>query len=244
MLITSLENDRIKEYVKLKERKYRKQSRTFIIEGMHLVLEAIKSGIVIELIMEQDAAFPMKLPTIFVTKEILAKISSLETPSEIMALCNMLPEKEELGSKILLLDEIQDPGNLGTIIRSSVAFNIDTLVISPNTVDIYNPKVLRATQGMLFHLNIVVKDLEEAIIEIKRQEIPVYGTRLEIGEDVRKFPEKDKARYALVLGNEGSGVNESILNLCDKYLYIAMNENAESLNVAVASSIILYELNR
>ena len=244
MLITSLDNDRIKNYIKLKERKHRKESKTFIIEGMHLVMEAIKKGIVIELILEKDTALPLRLPTTYVTKEIIEKISSLETPSNIMALCNMLSEEEDLGSKILLLDEIQDPGNLGTIIRSSVAFNIDTLIISPDTVDIYNPKVLRATQGMLFHLNIVVRDLHDAIMEIKKREIPVYGTRLEIGEDVRKFPEKDKARYALVLGNEGSGVDENILNMCDKYLYIAMNENAESLNVAVASSIILYELNR
>jgi len=244
VLITSLDNDRIKNYIKLKERKHRKESKTFIIEGMHLVMEAIKKGIVIELILEKDTALPLRLPTTYVTKEIIEKISSLETPSNIMALCNMLSEEEDLGSKILLLDEIQDPGNLGTIIRSSVAFNIDTLIISPDTVDIYNPKVLRATQGMLFHLNIVVRDLHDAIMEIKKREIPVYGTRLEIGEDVRKFPEKDKARYALVLGNEGSGVDENILNMCDKYLYIAMNENAESLNVAVASSIILYELNR
>jgi len=244
MLITSLENDKIKNYIKLQDRKYRKQSKTFIIEGMHLVMEAIKKGIVIELIIEKDTALPLKLPTIYVTREIIEKISTLETPGNIMALCNMLPEDNILGNKILLLDEIQDPGNLGTIIRSSVAFNIDTLIISPDTVDVYNPKVLRATQGMLFHLNIVIKDLKTAIEEIKKEEIPVYGTRLEIGEDVRKLPEKDKKRYALILGNEGNGIDESILKLCDKYLYIAMNENAESLNVAVASSIILYELNR
>ena len=244
VLITSLENDKIKNYVKLKDRKHRKQTKTFIIEGTHLVLEAIKKGIVLELILEKDTVLPSDLPTLYVTTEIINKISSLETPNNVMALCKMLPDTEIIGNKIILLDEIQDPGNLGTIIRSSVAFDIDTLVISPDTVDIYNPKVLRATQGMIFHLNIITMDLHDAIEKIKKDEIPVYGTRVEFGEDVRKLPEKDKTRYALVLGNEGKGVDTNILHKCDKFLYIAMNENAESLNVAVATSIILYELNR
>ena len=244
MLITSLENEKIKNYVKLKDRKNRKLTKTFLIEGMHLVLEALKKGIVIELILEKDTVLPSEIPTIYVTEEIIQKISSLETPSNVMALCNMLPDSKILGEKIILLDEIQDPGNLGTIIRSSVAFNVDTLIISPDTVDIYNPKVLRATQGMLFHLNIVTMDLHAAIEEIKKNEIPVYGTRVEYGEDVRNLREKDKIKYALVLGNEGKGIDTSILGKCDKYLYISMNEFAESLNVAVATSIILYELNR
>ncbi len=244
MLITSLDNDKIKDYAKLKERKYRKETGTFIAEGMHLVLEAYKSGIIKELIIEQDSVLPFDVPTLYVTKEILAKLTSLETPPEVMALCNMLEEKEEFGNKVLLLDSIQDPGNLGTILRSAVAFNVDTVVLSPDTVDLYNYKVLRATQGIMFHINVIVKDLKEVISNLKEQEIPVYGTRLEYGEDVRRIPEKDKTRYALVMGNEGQGVKEEIKELCDKFLYIDMSTHAESLNVSIATSIILYELNR
>ncbi len=243
MLITSLDNDRIKGYIKLKDRKYRKKEKKFIIEGMHLVLEACKKGIVEELIIEKDVVLPINLPTVYVTNEIIHKISEMESPSNIMALCNMVDEGI-IGDKILMLDEIQDPGNLGTIIRSAVAFNVDTIVLSPNTVDLYNPKVIRATQGMMFHINIIVRELQEVIKELKGKEIPIYGTNVNRGMDVRSLHEKDKKKYCLIMGNEGNGVREEILNMCDSYFYIDMNENVESLNVGVATSIILYELNR
>ena len=243
MLITSLDNDRIKSYIKLKDRKYRKKEKKFIVEGMHLVLEAYKKGIVEELIVEKDVVLPINLPTIYVTNEIIHKISEMESPSNIMALCRM-EENKITGDKILMLDEIQDPGNLGIIIRSALAFNVDTIVLSPNTVDLYNPKVIRATQGMMFHINIVISDLEPIINNLKASEIPIYGTRVDYGEDVSKLKEKDRKKYCLIMGNEGNGVREEILDMCDSYLYIDMNEKVESLNVGVATSIILYELNK
>ena len=163
MLITSLDNDRIKGYIKLKERKYRKKTNTFIVEGLHSVLEAYKTGSIIELILEKDEVLPFDLPCVYVTNEIINKISSLETPSNIMALCKINNENVELGNKILLLDNVQDPGNLGTIIRSAVAFNVDSIVLSPDCVDVYNPKVLRSTQGMIFHIPIIVRDLFEIL---------------------------------------------------------------------------------
>lgn len=244
MLITSLENDRVKNYVRLKDRKHRKATQTFIVEGLHLVIEAYKKGAIIELILEKDEVVPMDVPIVYVTKEIINKISSLDNPSNVMALCRMNEQEDDLGDRVLLLDDIQDPGNLGTIIRSSLALGVDTIVLSPNTVDLYNPKVLRATQGMLFHINIITKDLASVIERLKAQEIPVYGTKLDFGEDVRNLKEKDRKRYGLVMGNEGQGVSSKTLELCDKYLYIDMNPLAESLNVAVACSIIIYELNR
>ncbi|MBQ7136875.1 MAG: RNA methyltransferase [Bacilli bacterium] len=244
MLITSLENERIKNYIKLKDKKYRKRTNTFIVEGLHLVLEAYKSGNLIELIIEKDEVLPLDVPTIFVTNEIINKISSLETPVTVLGLCKISGKKEIEGSKVLMLDGVQDPGNLGTIIRSSVAFDVDTIVLGENTVDFYNPKVVRATQGMLFHINIINRDLESVINELKSREIPIYGTKVEYGEDVRSFPDKDKKAYGLVMGNEGSGVSSEVLDMCDKYIYIDMNEKVESLNVSIATSIILYELNR
>lgn len=244
MLITSLENERVKAYVKLKDRKYRKKTKTFIVEGLHSVLEAYKSGNVIELILEKDEVLPFDVPCVYVTREIINKISSLDTPSNVMALCKMSEVKEEYGNKILLLDNVQDPGNLGTIIRSAAAFNIDLIVLSPNTVDMYNPKVIRSTQGMIFHVPIIVKELQDVIQELKKNEIPIYGTRVEYGEDVIKLKEKDKKRFALIMGNEGNGVNRELLEKCDKSLFINMDEKVESLNVAVATSILLYELNK
>lgn len=244
MLITSLDNDRIKGYIKLKERKYRKKTNTFIVEGLHSVLEAYKTGSIIELILEKDEVLPFDLPCVYVTNEIINKISSLETPSNIMALCKFNNDNVELGNKILLLDNVQDPGNLGTIIRSAVAFNVDSIVLSPDCVDVYNPKVLRSTQGMIFHIPIIVRDLFETIDTIKKEEIPVYGTRVEFGEDVSSLKEKDKVKYALVMGNEGNGVKRELLEKCDKNLFIDMSEKVESLNVSVAASILMYELNK
>ena len=244
MLITSLDNDRIKSYIKLKDRKNRKKTNTFLVEGLHSVLEAYRNGSIIELILEKDEVLPIDVPCIYVTSEIINKISSLESPSKILALCKMIEPKKELGDKILLLDNIQDPGNLGTIIRSAKAFNIDTIILSPDTVDIYSPKVVRSTQGIMFHINFIISDLKPIIMELKNKEIPIYGTNVEHGIDVKTLNQKDKNKYALIMGNEGNGVSKDISDLCDRLIYIEMNDKVESLNVAVATSIILYEMNK
>ncbi len=243
MLITSLDNERIKNYIKLKERKYRKETNTYIVEGEHLVLEAYKAGMVQEVILARDEVLPIDSEIIYVTDEILNKITTMENAPRVMALCKM-PTKKEYGKKLLLLDGIQDPGNLGTIIRSAVAFDVDTILLGKNTVDLYNPKTIRAAQGMNFHIVILEEDLVKVIQKLKDKDIPVYGTDVNNGEDVRVLKEKDKESYALVMGNEGNGLSEEIRNLCDSMLYIKMNENVESLNVGVATSILLYELNR
>lgn len=239
MLITSLQNEHIKSLVKLKEKKYRDSTNTFLVEGKHLVLESYKAGLVKELILEKNCLFPLNVDTLYVTKDIIQKLSSLESPSDVMA---VVYKKKELpiGEKILILDDIQDPGNLGTIIRSAVAFGVDTIVLSPKTVDLYNPKVLRSTQGMIFHLNILVHPLEEFVSSLKEKDYKILGTKVTCGNDVHTS--KTYSHYALIMGNEGQGVKEELLDLCDEYLYIKMNEECESLNVGVATSILLYEL--
>ena len=244
MVITSLDNEKVKKYRKLKKRKYREEYEEFIVEGMHLVLEAFKSGIIEELIMEENAAVPLPCPYVYVTKEIIEKVSDLDTPTDIMALCKRLPDRDIIGNKLLILDEVQDPGNLGTILRSAKAFDIDTVILSENTVDLYNPKVVRATQGMLFHLNVISRKIDTIIDVIKNREIPVYGSSVDYGMDVWELNKKDREKYALIVGNEGNGVRATTLEKCDKRLYIKMNERVESLNVAVATSILLYELNK
>ena len=244
MLITSLENDKIKKCIKLKDKKYRDQYNEFLVEGDHLVIEAYRSGLLEEILIKDDVVNMLDVEITYITEEIIKKLSTLETPSHIFGICKKREENPDLGKKILLLDRVQDPGNLGTIIRSSKAFGVDTIVLGNGCCDLYNEKVIRSTQGNGFTMNIVCGDLLEIIKELKEKEIPVLGTRVEFGEDIRNLTDRDKECYALVMGNEGRGVSGEILEQCDKYIYIEMDNNVESLNVSIATSILLYELSR
>ena len=240
MLITSVHNEHIKELERLKEKKYRDQTGLFLVETSHLAIEAYRAGLLKELLVEQNEIFPIDVPITYVSKEILKKLSSTKTPPKVIAVVKKKEEREEIGEKVLILDRIQDPGNLGTIIRSAVAFNIDTIICSPDTVDFYNPKVVRASQGMMFHLPILVLDTEKTIQELKKKDYKIIGTKVTNGEDVRNAA--IYSHFALVIGNEGQGNSEIIEKLCDQFLYIKMNGNCESLNASVAASILLYEI--
>lgn len=239
MVITSLDNKKIKEVVKLQNKKYRDLTNSFIVETSHLVEEAEKAGVIKDLFLVEDEFVDSK-DVYFITPEIMKKISTMESPSNVLAVCEKNDSKEIIGTKILLLDGIQDPGNLGTIIRSSVAFGVDTIILSPDTVDLYNPKVVRSSEGMLFHTNIISMDLTSAIEKLKTMNIPVYGTNVVDGVNVKSIERNNN--YALIVGNEGNGVKEDIQALCDKNLYIPMSTKTESLNVGVACGILLYEL--
>lgn len=241
MLYESIENKKIKNIKKLNLKKYRDEFNEFLIEGEHLVIEAYKNGVLKELILEKDVDFSLDINTIYVTKNVLKYISDLDNPPKIMGICKKI-ENKEVGNKLLLLDNVQDPGNLGTIIRSSVAFNIDSIILGEGCVDLYNSKVVRATQGMIFNVNIIEKKLPQFIEEIKQIGYKVYGTKINGGKSLKNVEKSEK--FAIIMGNEGSGVDLDILNLCDEYIYIDMNKNCESLNVAVATSIILYELDK
>ena len=242
MLITSVKNEHVKELVKLKEKKYRDSTKTFLVETKHLVLEAHRAGLIKELILEQDEIFPIDAPITYVSNEVLKKISSMETPSKVMAVVEKREDSNVIGERILILDRIQDPGNLGTIIRSAVAFNIDTIVCSMDTVDVYNPKVVRSSQGMMFHIPIMVKEVSSFISELKKDGYKIVGTKVTNGHDVRES--SIYSHFALVIGNEGQGMSSDIENLCDEFLYIKMNGNCESLNASVAPSILMYEINK
>ena len=242
VVYSSIENNKIKDIRKLREKKYRDKENLFLIEGDHLVLEAYKAGCIKQLILEQNELFPLDVDTMYVTNDVINYITTLETPYNVMAICNKLEEKEELGDKILILDNIQDPGNLGTIIRSAVAFNIDTIVLSENTVDLYNSKVVRAAQGMMFHVNIVKKDLLEYIPKLRDFNYKIMGTKVTHGKSLKTIEKSSK--FAIIMGNEGSGITEEVEELCDEFIYIDMNSQCESLNVGVATSIILYELDK
>ena len=241
MIYSSIDNKKIKDIKKLNTRKYREKEGLFLVEGEHLVLEAYKKGYLKTLILEENEIFPLDVETIYVTNNVLNYITNLEAPQPVMGVCYKKKENE-IGNKILILDDIQDPGNLGTIIRSAVAFNIDTIILSDKTVDLYNPKVVRATQGLIFHINIIIKNLQEFVPILKNNEYKILGTRVTHGKSVKDIYKCEK--FAIIVGNEGNGLSEEMINLSDEFIYIDMNDVCESLNVGVATSIILYELDK
>ena len=162
----------------------------------------------------------------------------MESISEYYAVCYKKKELE-IGNRIIILDGIQDPGNLGTIVRSAVAFNFDSVILSKECVDLYNPKVIRSTKGMLFNMNILVKDLEVFLPMLDNYVI--YGTDVVNGSNIHDIDVPLK--MGLVIGNEGRGISDKIKKLCHKFIYIDMNNKCESLNASVAASILMYEVN-
>lgn len=233
MKITSIHNDNVKYWVNLKSKKIRDKERKFIVEGDHLIEEARKNNLIEYIIscVDEDADF-------YVTKEIMEKISDQKSISYNAAVVKFIPE-DSVNGNVIILDNLQDPGNLGTIIRSSVAFNIDTIIISDTSVDLYNPKVVRATEGMIFNLNIIRRNLEEVIPVLKNLGYEIVGTDVNEGIDVRNV---SKENVAIVIGNEGSGMSDSVRNLCDEFINIKISKACESLNAGVAASIIMYEV--
>ena len=243
MLITSLDNKKIKLYTSLNETKNRNINKLFLVMGEHLVKEAINVNNLVDILVLENCEidFDVNIEITYVTESIMKKISRMPSIPKVIGVCKIMDNNNLSGNHLLLLDNIQDPGNLGTIIRSSVAFNIDTIVLSNDTVDLYNDKVIRSTQGLLFHTNIIRRDLVEVIKELKEKEYDILGTNVHNGVNLSEVKTN---KFALLMGNEGQGLKEELQNMCDKNIYIPMNSNCESLNVAVATSIILYELNK
>lgn len=239
MIIESANNDKVKYYRKIRNTKYIKEIGEFIVEGEHLVEEAIKSGYAKEVIILGGKNYNTNLPKIYVNERVLKSISLLDAPQYVMAVCKIKYIDENYGNKILILDNVSDPGNLGTIIRTAVAFGVTSIVLSENSVNIYNDKVIRASQGMIFKINIFEKELIGFINKLKKDNIKIYGTDLKGSKDLSDINISDY--YALILGNEGAGVREEILGLCDEKILIEMDPSCESLNVGVSAGIILYE---
>lgn len=238
MLITSVNNDKVKELVKLKDKKYRDNSNSFFVEGQDLCDEAYNSGLLREIyILDGSDSIYDGIPYSYVSTDVMKKISDMPSITNYFGVCTKKVENKP-GNRIIILDNIQDPGNLGTIIRSATAFNFDTIVLSSDTVDLYNPKVVRSTKGMLFNINIIVRDLDTYLKEL--DEYTIYGTDVTNGIDIssEKIPEK----LAIVIGNEGKGISDNVRKYCNKFLYINMSNKCESLNAGVSASILMYEV--
>ena len=237
-MIESINNEKIKEYTKLNDKKYREKNKLFIASGKHLVEEALKKGIVKEILLLNGEDNTFNTDVTYVTESILKKVSNLTNSPKVLAICHIM-DNDTIEGNCIILDSIKDPGNLGTIIRSAVAFNYQTIILSPDCVDIYNPKVIRSSEGMMFNINIIVGDLKDYLKELKDRDYIIYGTDVKGGTK----PVKTTQKHALIIGSEASGMNEDIKKLCDKNLYIKMNPNCESLNAGVSASILMYNLN-
>ena len=235
-MITSTNNNTIKTLIKLKQKKYRNQFGYYLIEGEHLVNEALKANQVECIITTK----PLKsnLEVIEVSEEVMAKLAFTKSPSNIMAKCKIDSNNELMMKKrYLILDDLQDPGNIGTLIRSALAFGIDQVILSKNCVDLYNDKLLRAMQGANFHNSCIYGDLTEIIEKLQANGVVVVGSALENGQDISLIEKTEK--MAFIVGNEGNGMNQNILDKCDYIGYIPI-QTIESLNVAIAGSILMY----
>ncbi len=241
MELTSINNPRVKGWIKLKEKKYRDREQKFLIEGAHLIEEAYRAGWLETLIVRQGITVPteLNLPVYEVTNEIMKRLSTLSSGENVMGVCK-ISENEAFRTDItswILLDGIQDPGNMGTILRTALAFGIQRVILSKDCVDVYHDKVVRATQGAIFHLSLQRTDLAAFIKVLEDNQIPVFATALHDALPLQEM--KIPARYALVFGNEGNGIRSNILTLCDQRIKIEM-ATFESLNVAVAAGIAMY----
>ena len=231
MIITSLDNPKIKYLSSLSKAKERKQEQKFIVEGKHLVDEAKKQNVLIEAYSIEE-----KEGYIQVAPSVMKKIANTNTLVSEIGLCKML-DKKELSNKLLLLDGVQDPGNMGALMRSAKAFGFDTIILGEGCVDIYNDKVIRSSQGAIFKLNFITSNIKDFISSHK--EYKIYGTNVVNGipmEDVM-----NEGKIGIVLGNEGNGISKETSSVIEKNIYIP-TEDTESLNVSVAGGILMYYL--
>ena len=231
-VIKSSDNKKYKSLKKLLTKKEREKTKTFLIEGKNIIEEAKKHNKILTYI--TDDLNKVEDNIFYVDKKLKESLSSLKNSNEYIALVKYLDIKEISSDTILLIDDVRDPSNLGTILRTALAFNIKDVVLSLNTVDLYNPKVLRASEGAIFSLNILREDLISFIS--KHKDYKVLSTSLK-ANDLKALKTNKKM---IVIGNEGKGVSEEILAISDDYLKIPI-KNIDSLNVAIATSIILFE---
>ena len=253
-IITSKDNEFIKNIKKLKEKKYRDEKKEFIVEGIKLIQEAIeenakiKTIVVCEENLKDEAISPKllyqiaKYNCIYVTSKIYETITDVKNPQGMLAVVekenteDIIKYNEDI---IFILDDIQDPGNLGTIIRTIDSAGLSQLIVSKDTVDAYNPKVVRSTMGAIFRVKIIESDdLIKTIKNIKKHRYEVVVTTLDSQKNIYGIEYKKKI---IVIGNEANGISKNIIGQADLEVKIPMLGKTESLNAAVATSIIAYE---
>jgi TrmH family RNA methyltransferase len=250
-----------KELLKLKTKKGRETQRRFLIEGVRLCEEIANSNWEMESVLFtssfQNSSTGKKLlqkfekrniKTIPVKAEVVKKLSDTVTPQGIIGVVKIREfSLDQLWSEdsniILALDAIRDPGNVGTLIRTADAFGIGGVILSADTVEVYNPKVVRSTMGSIFHLPIFDgTDLEKIIPQLKKRNFKIYGTDVREGKDFDRLDYSEK--MCLLIGSEAEGLNKNLLELSDEIIRIPIFGRAESLNASVAGGILLYEMTK
>lgn len=253
-VITSRDNEQIKKIRKLKDKKYRDEMGLYVVEGIKTVNEAIAENADIQTIVicddsnEQEELKQKMLYTVskfdilYVNESVFEAISHVMHPQGILAVIKKKEKAEEIKldeDVIVILDDIQDPGNLGTIIRTVDSCGLSQIIISKDTADPYSPKVVRSTMSGIFRVNIVEsQELTETIKEIKNNGYKIIATTLNTNKTIYDIPYK---KTAIVIGNEANGISKNVLELADEKVKIPMLGKTESLNAAVATGIVLYE---
>ena len=243
-IITSKANSVVKNAKKLHQKKYRKSS--YLIEGWHLFEEAVQAGARIEKIFalaEHEEKLTDYPQAVFVTEEILLDLADSQTPQGIVAIVQK--EEEQMpdltSGKYLCLEDVQDPGNVGTMIRTADAAGFSGVVVSSKSADIYSLKTLRSMQGSHFHVPIYRMPVETFVEEAKKGNLPILATTLsQESKDYRELARLEN--FALVMGNEGQGISPFMVEQADQLVHISMKGQAESLNVAVAAGILMFYL--
>ncbi|WP_066194598.1 MULTISPECIES: TrmH family RNA methyltransferase [Gracilibacillus] len=242
-MLTSVKNEKVKQWRKLHKKKSRDQTKTFIVEGFHLVEEAHYSDWEIEEIIYQTGVeVPeawIHYPCHEVSDHVMDAVSTTQTPQGVIAVVKKKHATNRVIKRALLVDQVQDPGNLGTMIRTADAAGFDTVMLGKGTVDLFNDKVLRSTQGSLFHLEILEVDLLEELETLKKADITVWATGLDNANYYHQLPVPNK--LAIIVGNEGAGVSPDLMEQADQRVNIPIHGQAESLNVSIAAAILMYE---
>lgn len=244
--VTSRQNNIIKHIKKLaSDRKYRRTCGEFLCEGPKMLCEAERWGFVPKAILSCDEALLQQWEgraarTVLVDADLLAYAADTETPQKLIFTCEIPESAESLpGERLLVLDGVQDPGNVGTIWRTADAFGADGLVLLPGCADPWSPKVVRSTMGACFRLPVLSCTLQELTDRLEEKGIPLYATALR--EDTKDLRDAKLSRAAVVIGSEGRGVCEQVLQGCEMTLKIPMRDCCESLNAAMAAGIVLWE---
>ncbi|WP_332649901.1 TrmH family RNA methyltransferase [Lysinibacillus sp. 54212] len=247
--IESTQNALVKHWKKLvTQRKEREKTGEFIIEGFHLVEEALKNKEqIVQIIVRDGVDLPLlwaidDVQTVQVNDAVAKEIAETEKSQGVFAHCKQKEVSEtEMAAwrKVLLVDAVQDPGNIGTMIRTADAAGIDAVILGKGCVDAFNPKTMRSAQGSHFHIPVVRGDLDEWIDRLQDDNVKVFGTALEEAISYKEVDVKDA--FALIVGNEGSGISPQLLAKTDQNVIIPIFGGAESLNVAVATGILLYQ---
>lgn len=242
--LTSRRNDRIVHMKKLGAyRAYRRLHGEFICDGVKLLREAIDHGADITTVLtsgELPEYVPSETDVFEVPGEILDHVSPLKTAQDVVFSCRIQDGSlSPKGDGIVILERIQDPGNVGTVIRTANAFGIGTVILTGGCADLYNPKTVRATMGAIFRQRIIETDLD-GIMSLKDSGMRILGAAL--GGGSRDLREVSFADCAVAVGSEGSGLSDEMLSICDERVLIPMSEECESLNAAIAASVIMWEM--